>query len=220
MTKNTRIIEDYSLYLVITEELCSGRGAPEVAERAIAGGVDIIQMREKARPRNELVSLGRSLRKLCRDSGITFIVNDDPLLAREVNADGVHLGQDDLSRFSIRKARDMLGPERIIGISTDSAAQLEKTNAEDADYVAFGPIFRTTVKNYCVGTGCIRAVQEASRRPVFFIGGIDSSTLSTVLAAGAKNIAMIRAITESLDITATVRYFKDELRKQKESAKT
>ena len=212
-----RKIKDYSLYLVITEECCSGRDPLDVAKMAIAGGVDIIQMREKNRPRAELIELGKRFAKLCKESGVTFIINDDPLLSIEVNADGVHLGQEDIARFSIRSARDIIGPERMIGISTASLAQFEKANAEDVGYIAFGPIFRTTVKNYCVGTGSIKAVLAAARRPIFFIGGINLSTLPVALTEGVKNIALIRAIAEADDITATTKLFKDELSKQKES---
>ena len=212
-----RKIKDYSLYLVITEELCLGRDPLEIAERAIAGGVDIIQMREKKRPRAELVALGKRFAKLCKKNSVTFIVNDDPLLSIEVNADGVHLGQEDITRFSITSARDIIGPARMIGISTDSLPQFEKANVEDADYIAFGPIFHTTVKNYCVGTDNIKAILATARRPVFFIGGINLSTLPKALAEGARNIALIKAIAEADDVTAAARCFKDELNKQKAS---
>ena len=213
-----RKIKDYSLYLVITEECCLGRDPLEIARRAIAGGVDIIQMREKNRPRAELVALGKRFAKLCKASGVTFIVNDDPMLSLEVNADGVHLGQEDITRFSIRTARDIVGPERMIGISTDSLAQFEKANVEDADYIAFGPIFPTTVKNYSVGTASIKTVLAVARRPVFFIGGINFSTLPVALAEGVRNIALIRAIAEADDVTAATKRFKDDLGKQKETS--
>jgi thiamine-phosphate pyrophosphorylase len=200
---------------VITEEYCAGRSALDIAGRAISGGVDIIQMREKHMPRRELIALGKRLAKLCKDKGVTFIVNDDPMLAKEVDSDGVHLGQDDIGRFSITTARDIVGPGRIIGVSTDSIVQFEKTNSEDADYIAVGPIFSTTVKSYCIGTGCIKAVLASARRPVFFIGGINFSTLPAAFAEGAKNIALIKGITEADDIESAARRFKDELNKQK-----
>jgi thiamine-phosphate pyrophosphorylase len=212
-----RLINEYSLYLVISEEYCSGRDPMAIAEQAIAGGVDIIQMRGKNKPRNDLVALGKRLAKLCRAKDVLFIVNDDPLLARLVGADGVHLGQDDLIAFSIEKARNTIGPDRIIGISTNSLKQFEKANNEDADYIAFGPVFQTAAKNYCIGTGSVKAVLESARRPVFFIGGINFETLPTILVEGAKNIALIRGITQADDITAATRRFKSELSRQKET---
>ncbi len=114
-------IKNYSLYLVISEEYGNGRSALEIAASAIAGGVDIIQMREKDKPREELVRLGRELSLLCRERGVKFIVNDDPLIAKETDADGVHLGQDDIRRSPIRKVRELLGPDKIIGVSTGTA---------------------------------------------------------------------------------------------------
>ena len=210
-----RKIKDYSLYLVITEEYCLGRDPIEIAEQAIAGGVDIIQMREKHRSRSELIALGKRFAKLCKAGGVTFIVNDDPQLSREVDADGVHLGQDDVSHFSIRSARDIIGPGRMIGISTDSVTQFEKANAEDADYIAFGPIFSTTVKNYCVGTGSIKTILAAARKPVFFIGGITLATLAEALAEGVRNIALIKGIAEASDVKEATKRFKGELSKQK-----
>ena len=97
-------IKEYSLYLIITEEYGRGRSALEIARAAIAGGVDIIQMREKNKPRPELIELGKKLSDLCRDNGVIFIVNDDPEIAKETGADGVHLGQEDIKKHSVEAA--------------------------------------------------------------------------------------------------------------------
>ncbi len=128
-----RTIKDRSLYLVVTEEYCAGRGACEVAERAVSGGVDILQMREKHKPTHELAELGSGLARICRKAGALFIVNDDPMLAARVGADGVHLGQEDAGRFPIEKARDAIGRDRIIGISTHSVEEFRKANDQDVD---------------------------------------------------------------------------------------
>lgn len=206
-----KTIKDHSLYLVISEECCMGRSPLEVAEHAIAGGVDIVQMREKNKSLQELVTLGNSLSELCKRKGAMFIVNDDPMLAHRVGADGVHLGQEDIGRFPLNRARDILGPEKIVGISTTSRAQFDKANEEDVEYIAFGPIFPTTLKDHYVGTDEIGHVMKLARKPVFFIGGINPANVGGILSRGGRNIAVIRAITESSDIRSGARQLKDGL---------
>lgn len=204
-------IKDYSLYLVISEEYGKGRSAFEMAESAIKGGVDIIQMREKNMPKDKLVDIGKRLSCLCLDSGVMFIVNDDPELAKEVDADGVHLGQDDIKKYPIDKTRKTLKPDKIIGISTHSLEQFSRANNEGFDYIAFGPIFPTKTKDYFLGTGGIKDILNIAARPVFFIGGISLSNIDGLLEAGAKNIALIRGITEAEDIVSAAGEFKNRL---------
>jgi thiamine-phosphate pyrophosphorylase len=208
-----RSIKDHSLYLVISEECCMGKNPVEIAELAIAGGVDIVQMREKNKSLQELVKLGTDLAAVCKSKGAMFIVNDDPMLAQRVGADGVHLGQEDMDRFPLTRARDILGHEKTVGISTTSRAQFDKANAlgEDVDYIAFGPIFPTTLKDHHIGTDDIEYVMKTARRPVFFIGGINLANIDEILSRGGRNIAVIRAITESGDIRAGSRRLKDKI---------
>lgn len=142
---------------------------------------------------------------------MTFIVNDDPFLAKEVDADGVHLGQDDILKVSVKEARAMLGPGKIIGLSTESCYQAEVANKEDVDYIGYGPVFHTAVKDNCVGTKDVGRALEISRRPVVFIGGITLSNVDELLKKGAKNISVIRAITEADDITLATRDFRSKL---------
>ena len=142
-------IKDYSLYLIITEEYGRGRRAYEIAEAAIKGGIDIIQMREKKKTAAQLVELGKKLSNLCKQNRVTFIVNDDHMLAKEVDADGVHLGQEDIKKHSIEAARSTLGRGKVIGISTHSIETFKKACAEDADYIAYGPVFPTEIKDNC-----------------------------------------------------------------------
>jgi thiamine-phosphate pyrophosphorylase len=208
-----KMIKDHSLYLVISEECCIGRNPVEIAGQAIAGGVDIIQMREKNKSLQELVKLGKDLAEVCKSSGAMFIVNDDPMLVHRVGADGVHLGQADMDRFPLTQARDILGQEKTIGVSTTSRAQFDKANAsgEDIDYIAFGPIFPTTLKDHHVGTDDIEYVMKVARKPVFFIGGINMTNIDEILSLGGRNIAVIRAITEAGDIMAGSRQLKDKI---------
>ncbi len=217
--KKLRDIKEGSLYLVITEEHCNGRPVMEIAEAAIAGGVDMLQLREKKKSMQEIIELGTRIAKLCSDNDVMFIVNDDPMLAKRVGADGVHLGQEDMSRFSVEMARDIIGPDRIIGVSTHSLDEFKRSAADDVDYLAFGPIFQTKTKNYCIGTKEIKEIVDFSTRPVFFIGGIDLSNIDDVLDEGACNIALIRGITEASDISARTKEFKEKMHKHHKAGK-
>ena len=199
---------DYSLYLVTGEETSCGRSTLEVVESAIAGGVDIVQMREKDLSKDELVLLGNKLACLCRDNNVIFIVNDDPFLAKEVGACGVHLGQEDIKEFSIDETRKILGKEGIIGVSTHSLCQAKDANSSDADYIAFGPLFPTKTKNYFIGMEEVREVLKIALKPVVFIGGINDDNINKVLNSGARNIAVIRAISQADDIVGRVRSLK------------
>lgn len=210
-------IDDYSLYLVISEKYGLGRTALEIAKQAISGGVDIIQIREKDKPKSELTALAEELSKLCRKKNIPFIVNDDPVIAKESGADGVHLGQEDLRVYGIKETRDIIGNDKIIGISTHSLLELEKANAEEnVDYIAYGPIFPTKTKNYFLGTKDIKETLRIAKKPVVFIGGINLYNLDEILAQGAKNIALIRDIIQAEDIRKRAKSFKDRLIKEKE----
>ncbi len=208
-------IRDHSLYLVITEEYGKGRSAVEIAAAAIAGGVDIIQMREKDRPRSELLAKGKELLAICGARDIPLIINDDPELAAEIGADGVHLGRGDLIKFPVKAVREMLGRDKIIGVSTHSLAQFREAQGWDVDYLAFGPVFPTKTKDYSIGTSNIRAVALSDEKSVFFIGGIDLSNVDSILAEGARRIALIRAIAGSEDICGAAGHFKKKLSGQK-----
>lgn len=211
-------IKDHSLYLIISEEYGCGRSAIEIADIAITGGVDMIQMREKNKPREELIRLGRELAGLSKKSGGIFIVNDDPVLAMEAGADGVHLGQEDLKKIPLNKAREIMERDKIVGVSTHSVKEFEKANADDVDYIAYGPIFTTKTKDYFLGTADVKEVLRIARKPVFLIGGINLSNIDELLAKGAKNIALIRGITESEDVLSAARGFKEKVMGQKEDA--
>lgn len=212
-----RFVPGTSLYLVITEGYGNGRSATEIAKYAIRGGVDVIQMREKTKPAKELIALGKELAALCKNSHVTFIVNDDPFLAREVNACGVHLGQEDMKLFPPEAVRRILGPKKIIGASTHSMEQFREVNKKDFDYIAFGPIFETKTKDYHIGTEDISKALSITQKKIFFIGGIDLVNVDSVLKEGGRDIAVMRAVTEADDITAAVKKFKDKI-KPKEGA--
>jgi thiamine-phosphate pyrophosphorylase len=211
-----RNIPHPSLYLVLSEEYAAGKPLKLVAEQAIAGGIDILQMREKQKSHDELLSLGNVLHGLCKKNAVLFIVNDDPFLAQELEADGVHLGQEDMMKFPVDKARHFLGRDKIIGLSTHSLEQFQKANQQDVDYIAFGPIFPTQTKDYRIGTGSIEAVLETAQKPVVLIGGISTTNLDVLLEIGATNVALIRDIMQAENITARAKWYKERLSNAKE----
>jgi len=163
---------------------------------ALSGGADMIQLREKQLGRREIERAAGTFRRLCDTYSALFIVNDDPDLARTCDADGVHVGQDDAGAA---EAREALGPEAIIGLSTHSADQLAA--ARDVDYSSVGPIWETPTKEgrAAVGLELIRNAAEHADRPFFAIGGIDPANAGDVVAAGASRLCVVRAIRDADD---------------------
>src|ERR1051326_7394729 len=156
------------LYLVIDAE-----AAERVVPAALEGGVDIVQLREKSWPDDEVLAVGRRLRALCDEHDALLIVNDRPDLALECGADGVHVGQDDMA---LDEARSIVGDELIVGISTHSPEQIESALGSPADYLGVGPVFSTPTKpgRPAVGLELVRyAAERAGAKPWFAIGGID-----------------------------------------------
>ena len=204
-------IEDYNLYLVLSSEYANGRPVLDIARNALAAGVDILQMREKNVPKQALIALGNGLLSLCREFNTLFIVNDDPYLARDLNADGLHLGQEDIKRYPLSNARKILGPDKIIGISTHSIEEFKQANSDDFNYIAFGPIFPTKAKDFFLGIDDIKEVLGIAIKPVIFIGGIDLTNIDSILRKGVRNIAVIRAITESDNITTAVENLRNKI---------
>jgi len=204
------MIKNNSLYLVLSQEY-SERNVLEIAEKAILGGVNIVQMREKDSSREEMINLGGALSLICIRSEVTFIINDDPSLVREVNADGVHLGQEDLEKWPVDETRKMLEKDKVIGVSAHSPEQFKQANNMDIDYIAFGPIFDTETKDYSIGTEDISRVLETAVKPVIFIGGIDLHNIDEILDKGGRNIAVIRAIMQADDVEKIARKLKDRI---------
>jgi thiamine-phosphate pyrophosphorylase len=169
---------------------------------ALRGGVDIVQLRMKDAPDAEVLRAAQDVRAACADAGALFLLNDRPELVDAAAADGVHLGQDDMP---IAQARELLGEDRIIGISTHSPADL--AGATGADYAGVGPVHVTPTKpgRPAVGLDYVRHAVVNASLPWFAIGGIDSSNVGAVVAAGATRIAVVRAITEAADPEASAR---------------
>jgi len=206
-----KTINDYSLYFVASQEYNKNKASLQVAEEAIGGGIDILQMREKHMETPELIELGTQLSTLCSRNNVTFIVNDDPFIAKKVDADGVHLGQEDLKEYPIDKTRDIIGDDKIIGISTHSVDEFLRADKSSCNYIAFGPIFPTKTKDYSIGTEEIDDLITVSRKPVIFIGGIDLGNIDQILSRGGKIIGLIRAIMQAKDIKSQVTLLKEKI---------
>jgi thiamine-phosphate pyrophosphorylase len=177
-------------------------------DQVLGAGVDLIQLREKVAGRDELVAGAGLFRDVAAAHGALFIVNDDPQLAAEVNADGVHVGQEDLPPAL---AREIVGAERLIGRSTHTPEQFDRALHEDTDYVAIGPVHATPTKAGRPGIGLrpIRHAVQAADRPWFVTGGMTPETAPEVLDLGAHGIVVVRAIRDADDPTEATRRLRD-----------
>jgi len=191
------------LYLIL-ETRPRDRPAAEVVAPALAGGVDVVQLRDKHAGDEELLAAGRALRTLCDEHGALLFVNDRPDLALGCGAHGVHVGQDD---EAVAAVRERFGDRLAIGLSTHSPAQVDAAEGSAADYFAVGPVHETPTKPGCaaVGLELVRHAAAHAAKPWFAIGGIDGGTAPAVVAAGARRLAVVRAIRDADDPAAAAR---------------
>ncbi|MDH4470446.1 MAG: thiamine phosphate synthase [Verrucomicrobiae bacterium] len=178
-----------------------------IAEQLLRGGIDILQLRAKESSEEEIIMMAKQILPLTQAAKVPFIINDYPHIVSIVGAQGVHLGQEDLD---IREARAMLGKEGLIGLSTHSLEQVEKSLELQPDYIGFGPLFSTPTKPLYspIGLQLITQVQERVSFPVFCIGGITLVTLPQVLQAGAKRIVMVSALLKDEDRVELISHIK------------
>jgi thiamine-phosphate pyrophosphorylase len=207
------------LYLVCPEGGGSGSagsqasGARELGDLvrgAVAGGVDVVQLREKQLPDDELVAVAKAMRALCERIGALLIVNDRPLAAREAGADGVHVGQDDMP---VARAREQIGDDMLIGLSTHSREQIDAPDAQQADYIAVGPVHETPTKpgRPAVGLELLAYAAAHAAKPFFAIGGLDAGNLHEALDAGAGRAVVLRAIAGAEDPRAAARALREQI---------
>ena len=177
----------------------------EITEKLCAGGAKILQLRAKDLPSRDFLVLAQEVRKICRRSGCLLIVNDRADIALTIDADGVHVGQEDLP---LKAARKVLGPNKIIGVSTHDLQQARAAEHDGADYVGFGPMYGTTTKatGYTArGLDQLREIRAMVRLPIVAIGGITTERALATLTAGADAVAMISDLVLAKNIIAKVR---------------
>ena len=181
-------LKDCYLYLLVTDDLCP-QGAGPVVKAALRGGVDVVQLREKGMPDRRFLELAKWIREWTAEAGALFIVNDRPDLACLADADGVHVGQGDLS---VLEARRIVGGHKLIGVSTHAIEQARQAVLDGADYLGVGPVFASQTKSFdeFAGLGCVEQVAAEIALPAFAIGGIGIENVSEVLGAGARRIAV------------------------------
>ncbi|PSP15190.1 thiamine phosphate synthase [Halobacteriales archaeon QH_10_67_13] len=198
-------------YLVTGATLSRGRSTQTVVEAAIDGGVDVVQIREKHRSEREQLSVARAVRPLTAAADVMLIINDRVDVARAADADGVHLGDDDLP---IAVARDQLGPEAIVGRSVSTVEGAREAETAGADYLGVGAIYATGSKDVDddeseIGLERVRAIDDAVDLPFVGIGGVTAANAADVVAAGADGVAVISAITRADDPEAATRRLAD-----------
>lgn len=205
--QTTKPVFPAGLYGITAEKFSAGRTNLQVAQEMIKGGIRLIQYREK-RPHKsfaEMLAECQTLRQLTREAGVLFIVNDYPDIALLVDADGVHVGQDD---FPVPEVRRLIGPNKLIGLSTHGPEQAATAVAAGADYIGVGPIFSTQTKeDVCapVGLGYLEHVVRTCPLPFVAIGGIKEHNLHQVVSRGAKTVCLVTEIVSATDIAATTR---------------
>ncbi len=193
LPRHDKIKRISGLYVVVDTASLDLLRHAEVARQAIAGGAGVIQLRDELSPKKDLLATARALREICREKDVLFIVNNSLDIALAADADGLHLGQDDLPA---KAARRLLPMNKLLGVSVTDVTQAEKAQADGADYVAAGAIFATGTKEgvSIIGLKQLTAIKKAVSIPVVAIGGIDSENAAAVMTAGADAVAVISAV--------------------------
>jgi thiamine-phosphate pyrophosphorylase len=193
-----------TLYPVVTGEFCAGRSSLEVLDALLAGGAKIVQLREKNLAGKERLTLAHAYRRKTLAADALLIINDQVELGLEVGADGVHLGQGDMT---LQQARS-LGPDLLLGQSTHSLSQALLGDNQDADYINYGPIFPTRTKTTtcpALGSELIPELARQLKRPFSIMGGIKAQHLPELIRLGARHIAMVTELTQAPDVALRFR---------------
>ncbi len=206
---------DYSLYVLTDAQLSRGRSHREVIESAIRGGATIVQYREKSASTRKMIDEALELRDLCRARGVPFIVNDRVDVALAVDADGVHVGQDDMPASLARK---LVGRDKIVGVSAENVEEARTAIADGADYLGVGAIFATATKSDAgepIGIAGLMKIARMSTVPIVGIAGINASNAASVIRAGAAGIAVVSAVVSADDIERAARELRETVEKAK-----
>ena len=204
-------MRDFRLYVILDVESAGLEGdIVEIARKTISAGADILQLRAKSCSDRRILKIGRAIKNLVRKSKVLFVLNDRADLARIIDADGLHLGQEDLP---VKDARNILDNNKIIGLSTHSVEEAKEAERQKADYIAIGPIFPTATKPgaSALRPDIITEVKDKIKIPFVAVGGINLDNLDQVKAGGAQRVAVCRAIITAKDVSAATKEFRRRL---------
>jgi len=200
-----KYLQTKPFYLVLSTQHCKTHSIFDTALIAIKHGVNLIQLREKNASTRQIIQLGKALKKILTPYHIPLIINDDIEAAKQLNAEGIHLGQKDLA---VHRARALLGSEKIIGLSLESYEQTPSlTELSTIDYVGIGPIFETNTKKDASNPMGLRTLKKIADKlknqtPIYAIGGIDEKNIISVLKAGAEGIAVVSCVCSASDVAS------------------
>lgn len=190
---------DWSVYLVTDNRQLGERSLEEVVRASIRGGAGVVQYRDKQSSTRVMVEKAARLRAFCRQAGVCFLINDRIDVALAVEADGVHLGQDDMPLVLARK---ILGPDRCIGVTVHNLEELKQAEAAGADYLSAAPVFATTTKpdhQQPLGFEGVKRLALAAQKPLVAIGGIDPTNAAGVISSGARGVCVVSAVMAAVD---------------------
>ncbi len=196
---------DWSVYLVTDRPTARGRAILDIVQAAIRGGASVVQLREKYASTRDMVELGQALLQITRTAGVPLIVNDRIDVALAIGAEGVHVGQDDMPATL---ARQIIGPDRILGVSAETVEQARQAQADGADYLGLGDVFGTPSKpdaNPPIGVVRLADIARAVTIPSVAIGGITLDNAAATITAGCVGVAVISAIIGQSDPEAAAR---------------
>ncbi len=200
---------DLSVYVITDRRLAGDRSILDVVRAAIRGGATVIQLREKEATTREMVELGQALLQITREAGVPLIVNDRVDVALAIDADGVHVGQDDMPAAI---ARRLIGPDKILGVSAETVEEALAAQRDGADYLGVGDIYGTTTKPDAgppIGLEGLRRIVEAVTIPCVGIGGITPENAAAVVKAGAAGVAVVSAVMAAPDPEEATRRLRD-----------
>lgn len=211
MISKKKLLKKSRLYVILDKQIAANRSILNIAKQIKNSGASIVQLRDKVSKKEDIIKASFFLKKLFRDSGQLFIINDYLDIAKIVDSDGLHIGQEDLS---VESARRILGKDKIIGVSCHSLKQAIEAQRRGADYIGIGPVFATSLKpaSKPIGIEVVKRVKQKIKIPFFVIGNINLSNIDSVIASGTKRVAICRAVIEANNIKATVKALKQDPR--------
>ena len=206
-----KILNKVQLYAIADPGLCLNRDLVELISQAIEGGAQMVQLRDKKSGDGEFLELTKKIHKITRKKRIPLIINDRVDVARLVDAEGVHLGEEDLP---VKEAREILGSKKIIGASASDIKTAKIKEKEGADYIGLGPVFETGSKEIekPLGVEILKEAKRSLKIPVFPIGGINLSNLDQIISTGTKRIAVISAIFMAEDVRKAAQELLEKLK--------